>query len=150
MKKILLTLSFLLSLSISHAALDSQSSMRPSVWRSSITCNTGGWGVLSTGTIHVHSVEIDSATLNNSGSSFISLFNSTAIPNSNNANNFATTGTFTSANITGQGFGDLPDNQYDAYFSSGVVVNKQGGACISIWWDFVTPIDKRPFLPWTP
>jgi len=121
-------------------------SQRAAVWRSTSVCGPVAFGLLSTGSIIVHAVIVDSATLNVVPSQ-IAIFNSTWTPINGNAGNFISTGILTATGITGSGAMARPPSEYDLWFGSGVVISKQGGACTTVLWDYVLPGTKH--LPWS-
>ena len=133
-----------------EVAQDSYASMRPALWRSSSTCATAKFGLISTGTIHLHAISVDSATVNQNNTSIVALFNSTSAPNANTAANFST-GTMIIPDITGGSGAVLswPPFEYEQKYSSGVFMNKVGNSCITIYWDFITT-KVDPIFPWRP
>lgn len=151
MRKLILALILSLPSVCFGANQDQFGGMRPAVWRSSSNCGAHAWGILSTGSIIVHGVAIGSPTVN-INTSFIATFNSTTTPHPGNSANFLTTGTLTQAGILSSvsGILNLPTNVYDAYFSSGVVVNKAGASCSTILWDYMNPKMDYHLVPYRP
>ena len=147
MKKLFLTVGLLFMAVSAHAGGDLFDSQRPAVWRSSRTCGAVAFGLLSTGSIIVHAVVVDSATLNIAIGSQIALFNSTWTPINGNAGNFVSTGILTATNITGSSNMYQPAINYDLWFDSGVVVSKQGGSCTTVLWDYA--ISGTRIYPWS-
>ena len=131
-----------------HASWDIIDSERPAVWRTSQTCAAANFVILAatspTTPVIIRGVTVDSMTVNQGGdSSFISIFNSTTVPmlGGGNASNFTSTGTFTITGpvTSGAGASYAGDSYiYDAYFTSGAVINKIGGGCVTIFWDFAS------------
>lgn len=151
MKKLLLSL-LLMSPAFAYGAnQDFIGGQRPAVWRSSQACGPVAWAIIATGTIIVHAVSVDSATVNQSASR-LATFNSTTTPIPQNAANFLTTGTLTVPNLMGNaGTLSYPPFEYNAFFSSGVVVSKLGASCTTVWWDYDRPKPyNEGFVPWRP
>ena len=154
MKKTLLFMSMVLfGAAIANAAVDDQSSLRPAVWRSSRTCASAPWVMIATRTIHFHGHIVDSATVNND--SWFSLYNTTTVPRSGYAPGIDSTGTFSGTNIMVSSTGTWPQNtswpkiEWNVRYSSGILLNKVGNACVDFLWDFMNPTDD-PFVPWRP
>lgn len=128
---------------------DREGSMRPSLWRSSQTCVTASFVQLSTRAVFLHAISVDSPTVNINGDSFMVLFNSSNSPLSTNAPSFSSAA-FVNTNVVSAG-GTPRGWQifYDVPYSSGVNMSKQGGACSTVLWDFLTPT-YDPFYPWRP
>lgn len=156
MKRVLALIALLFVTGSLHAVtLDRYGSSRPAVWRSTRTCVAQGFGLLVSSPVIIHAVTIDSATVSNAGGSYVAIFNSTAIPISNNSANFISSAAFVGANVTANGGAGWVMN-YDLALSSGAVVVKQGASCTSILWDFIfrganwPDIQNDAVYPWLP
>ena len=137
-----------------YASQDRDGSMRPAVWRSTEVCHALNFVQLSTRAVNIHQVRVASATVNNGVVSGYFIFNSTARPQSDNAANFVTTGTRVMSNLTVYGAANsfrtaFEPDVIDVFYSSGVVINKLGVACVELLWDFSLPT-YDPIYPWRP
>ena len=140
MRRFLPGVFILFAVSNLHAAIDQYSSQRPALWRSSRTCNAESFVSIATGNIHVHAIVVGSATVNQGGDSFISLFNSSsAISGTPAFNPNVSTANYLNTNIFSGSPVSLPPNYYDVPYSSGIVINKAGIACTEVLWDFIRP-----------
>lgn len=148
MKKFLLFGFILLLGSKAYSAQDREGSARPSLWRSSSTCVAETHVVMSTYAVHLHGVRVASATVNslNSGVFFM---NARLRPTSANFAAFST-GNFVLTDVpSAVAVSDDGTKFLDVAYSSGVVVNKIGGACVEIYWDFLYNTYDQ-FYPWRP
>ena len=162
MKKLLLTLGFVFTCNFAEAVYyGSFGGQRPALWRSSEVCVPINHVVLATSAVHIHSIRVTSATINNQLSSY-NLFNATTSPVAGDG--FAAywaTGTRVYPNVFSvQTVTNTVDQHwepwiFDVRYSSGVVVNKIGLSCIETLWDFEIPdMDvngpELEFVPWRP
>lgn len=137
-----------------EAAMDLEGSGRPALWRTTETCHALNHVVLATGTIHLHSVQVTSATVNaNSAApqtaSYFAMFNSTTRPNGGNSANFSTVTRVIPDMIATSNVLTWDPFEYDIQYSSGIVIQKAGAACIQIEWDYVLPRFEA-LVPWRP
>mgnify|MGYP001558566549 CR=1 FL=1 len=126
-------------------------SPRPALWRSTEVCHALNFVVLTTSASVVHQIRVTSATVN--ALSSYNLFNSTARPISDNAANFVSTGTrkLSYTNVAPAGIPSWKDDDVgiwlDVFYSSGIVVNKPGAACVELLWDYN---DHKTLERWFP
>ena len=157
---VILAFAALLSLrfpqNLKAANIDTKGNLRPAVWRASSTCTTLNYAILSTESVIIHGISVDSPTVNQAGSSYLIIFNSTAAPMSSNSGIFLSSGPLvpTNVNATAGGLPMGPQYFYDMWYTSGAVVNKVGVACTTILWDFTA--NNQSFTtaaqvtPWRP
>ena len=150
MRKIIVFSMLFHMVQIAHAATDWQGSMRPTLWRSSITCALQNTVSLATTSIHLHSITITSSTVNQE--SFVSFFNSTG-PAIGGYNTNITTVAMANTNSTI--FNPIPCGHevfFDRELSSGSTVTKSHqGVCVDIKWDYSVPKSRNnspvPYFP---
>ena len=101
--------------------------------QSTISCNSQGNALVSTGSIRLVRIVVSSPTFNNSS---ITVYNSTTGSSGLGYNPNTSTFTFLATNATTfQPF----QIDYDQVTSSGLVISKQGAACTSVFWRFNYP-----------
>lgn len=121
------------------------SSDRPAIWRSSRTANAENFVLLATGSIHIHSIIVESPTV--TVDSFYSLYNETS-PATATFNFNIVTGAFLTTSVSGGMNGAFPQPiDYDIMFPSGCVINKIGIATINLLWDYIYQPQKEKI--WT-
>ena len=146
MKKLFLTVILIFGIGkYLVAGVDKLESQRPAVWRSSYTDITESFVLITSGAVIIHSIIVDSPTIN-TGNSFVSLYNSTTSAGTFNFN--ISTGAMLNTDMTTPN-GNIPPAYFDLYFASGVVINKVGAAKVQVIWDYVVPYDYY-LVPWRP
>ena len=139
MKKIFLILALMAGMSATgNAAIDWVGSMRPTLWRSSITCAPTNFVSIATMSVHLHSVTISSPSINQL--SFVAFYNSTGTAVGGYNTNIATAAiAYTNSTILTP-ISPGTEILFDRTLSSGAVVNKPvDGVCIDTKWDYSTP-----------
>ena len=139
MKRLALLVAIFGFVQTAHASWDQWGSGRPAVWRSSRTCQAPiNFVPIATGAVHLHAIVIESGTVN--VDSFISIYNSTQNANGATFNFNISTAIFLNTSVNQNFSGANPQAfDFDVALGSGAVVNKQGGACVNVLWDYYIP-----------
>lgn len=137
MKRLVLGLILLLPATL-FASMDDFGNERSALWRSSRTDGNVNFTVLSTGGIIIHSIVVESPTVN--VDSFFSIYNGTQNAAGATFNFNVSTGIGLSTVVNGLTGGAFPQNiDYDVPFTSGAVINKTGNAWVNVLWNYIIP-----------
>ena len=136
-----------------HADKDMRGNPFGPGWLSTRTCVAESMLLIATGSIRVHTVIVETPTVN--ANSYISIYNSTAasvggyntnidtailVPTNMNVTIYNAAVADDVAILTNTEWPKKVD--YDFDFSSGVVVNKLGIACTQVLWNFNEPLNE--------
>ena len=147
MRRVLFLLAILLFPMWAYAADGTFPRFTGRLFRSSNTASVDTDVLLSSGNVVIHEIVIASYTVNLGGTSFLQMYCSTG---NNGAGTFnaafdASSGTFLPKMSLNADTSVYPsDHFYDVPCSSYTWYNKQGGATISILWDWFSPADANP------
>ncbi len=150
MKKILLSVILVFAPSVIHAfgSQGTTSNYPVKLWRSSQTCTAINNTPFSSGTVVIHAVLVTSPTVNVQPS-FFALTNSVGTA----FNMAATTITFIETNVTSKSEGVAPYANiqdvarvvpFDIQITSYTTINKSGGACTNLLWDWLDATRANP------